>query len=111
MMILCALHAKHPWYQKSCNQLEKAVQKALYIARDPPIWCYVPQLSKGIEFLKCLNQKNTRKIPVYLDLSLIHILRKIFCLKDETDRKLWFEEDDIESQKKEYEDLTEQVKL
>lgn len=77
VMILCALHAKHPWYQKSCNQLEKAVQKALYIARDSPIWCYVPQLSKGIEFLKCLNQKNTRKIPVYLDWSILHMVKKM----------------------------------
>lgn len=77
VMILCALHAKHPWYHTSCNQLDRAVQKVLRMANRDPTWCYVPQLSKGIELLKRLNQKNTVKIPIYLDPSILQIVRKM----------------------------------
>lgn len=81
VMILCALHAKHPWYRRSCNQLDQAVQKVLGMAQKYPVWCCLPQLSKGIEFLKQLNQKNTEKIPVYLDQSVMQMVKKMEQLK------------------------------
>lgn len=81
VMILCALHAKHPWYRKSCNQLDRSVQKVLTAAKQYQVWCCLPQLSKGVEFLKRLNQKNTEKIPVYLDSSILQMVKKMEQLK------------------------------
>ena len=77
VMIMCALHAKHPWYHIACNQLDQMVQKVFQMANRKLTWCYVPQLSKGVEFLKRLNQKNMAKIPIYLDQSILQMVRKM----------------------------------
>ncbi len=76
------------------NDQEKEKMERIFQAIDAGIIQFGGQKSNGCGYFK-----------------ITKLMRKIFCLKDETDRKLWFEEDDIESQKKEYEDLTEQVKL
>lgn len=81
-VILCGLHAKHPDYVKKANSLFKTVNYVLKTVKrtNQPIACYIPQLSKGIEFLKALNEQNYDGIPVYIDESLIKVVRKMELL-------------------------------
>mgnify|MGYP005750303809 CR=1 FL=1 len=79
VVILCGLHAKHPGYTKKSDAMFK---EAAYILRTvgssgQSIMCRVPQLSKGIEFLKKLNDWNISEIPIYLDESVMNIVRKM----------------------------------
>ena len=39
--------------------------------------CSISQLSKGIEFLKLLNQWNVNHIPIYIDNSIMTIVQKM----------------------------------
>ena len=78
-VILCGLHAKHPDYVRKTSSLFKTVNYVLKTAKktNRSIACYVPQLSKGIEFLKALNKQNYDGIPVYIDESLMKVVRKM----------------------------------
>ncbi len=78
-VILCGLHAKHPDYVKKTNSLIKTVNYVLRTAKktNQSIACYIPQLSKGIEFLKALNEHNYDGIPVYIEESLMKVVRKM----------------------------------
>ncbi len=78
-VIMCGLHAKHPGYIKNLDNLFIKVQHVLNIARQHtgPVVCYVPQLSKGIEFIKVLNMYNENNIPVYIDNSVMRIIEKM----------------------------------
>lgn len=81
-LIMCGLHAKHPAYVRKSDALMK---KAKYVMcsveqEGKSILCYVPQLSKGIEFLKCLNRWNTSGIPIYLDKSIMNMVAKMELL-------------------------------
>lgn len=78
-MIMCGLHAKHPEYVSDSNALYENAENVLLqtaVFRQY-IMCCVPQLSKGIEFLKALNESNKDGIPIYLDWSILNIVRKI----------------------------------
>lgn len=76
-IIMCGLHAKHPGYTKNLDKLFIMVQHVLNIARHKTVICYVPQLSKGIEFIKTLNIYNTNNIPIYIDKSVMDIITKM----------------------------------
>lgn len=78
-VIMCGLHAKHPAYLKKSNALFRTVQYVLHLVeqRGMAVRCYVPQLSKGIEFIKTLNEWNKNHIPVYLDESVMNIVTKM----------------------------------
>lgn len=78
-VILCGLHAKHPEYVKKADALFKTVHYVLKCAgaRGQSVKCYVPQLSKGIEFLKTLNAWNGSGIPVYVDGSVMRVVAKM----------------------------------
>ncbi len=78
-VILCGLHAKHPDYVKKSSSLFKKVNFVLENAESTgqPTACVVLQLSKGIEFLKALNEQNRRGIPIYIDRPLMGIIRKM----------------------------------
>ena len=70
-VIMCGLHAKHPWYTKRSDAMYKQVRDVLRCVETEgqSIMCHISQLSKGIEFLKVLNEWNTSRVPVYLDSS------------------------------------------
>ncbi len=78
-VIMCGLHAKHPAYAKKSDKLYKTVRYVLRQAgqRHLSVRCYVPQLSKGIEFLKTLNEWNVDNIPVYIDESVMQVVLKM----------------------------------
>lgn len=78
-IIMCGLHAKHPEYVKNSDAM---FMQASYVLRSvgetgQSVKCQIPQLSKGIEFLKILNDWNTCGIPVYLDGSVMNTVRKM----------------------------------
>ena len=79
IVILCGLHAKHPDYVKRSDELFRQAHYALRSVEvyRQSITCRIPQLSKGIEFLKTLNNWNTAGIPIYLDGSVMDIVRKM----------------------------------
>ncbi|MCI5628590.1 MAG: MBL fold metallo-hydrolase [Clostridium sp.] len=76
-IIMCGLHAKHPNYIKKSNSLYSAI-KRIYseVTRGFSVMCYVPQLSKGIEFIKTLNEYNFQNVPIYIDKSIMPIVEK-----------------------------------
>ena len=79
LLIMCGLHAKHPEYTKKQNSLFKKVQYVLKLVseRDTSVVCHVSQLSKGIEFLKTLNQWNHENIPIYIDEEIMRVIYKM----------------------------------
>ena len=81
-IILCGLHAKHPHYRKKSNTIYKTIRDIFEWVkkRRKPIFCRVQQLSKGIEFLKLLNkwnETNNLKVDIYIDDSILKIVKKI----------------------------------
>lgn len=78
-VIMCGLHAKHPEYEKKSDAMFK---QANYVLRTvektgESIKCQIPQLSKGIEFLKVLNDWNDGIVPIYLDKSVMNMVAKM----------------------------------
>lgn len=78
-VIICGLHAKHPEYVKKADSLFKTVQYVLKSVEQEHISviCHIPQLSKGIEFIKILNEWNSGHIPIYIDKSVMKIVTKM----------------------------------
>lgn len=77
-VIMCGLHAKHPWYKKGSGSIEGFAEKLIKRAEaGEAICCHVSQLSKGVEFLKMLNEANRNRIPIYIDDSIQPVLRKL----------------------------------
>ena len=68
-IIMCGLHARHPGYVKKTDKLFKFVRYVLRLVKEKKIsvMCRIRQLSKGIEFLKILNQRNVEHIPIFID--------------------------------------------
>lgn len=81
-LIMCGLHAKHPGYIRRPDALSQRAKRVLRrVERDRCfVFCHVPQLSKGIEFLKCLNRWNSAGIPIYLDESVMNMVVKMEML-------------------------------
>lgn len=79
LLIMCGLHAKHPEYTKKQNSLFKNVQDVLKLVsrRYTSVVCHISQLSKGIEFLKTLNQWNHENIPIYIDEEIMRVIYKM----------------------------------
>lgn len=78
-VIMCGLHAKHPEYSRKANALYKEIHYILRCVEmdGKSVRCWIFQLSKGIEFLKALNEWNTSQIPVYLDASVMRMIEKM----------------------------------
>ena len=79
VLIMCGLHAKHPDYVKKADGLYKTVHYAWKTVKQTgkSAVCHVFQLSKGIEFVKTLAEKNDGTIPVYLDDRLMGVVQKL----------------------------------
>ena len=79
-VIMCGLHAKHPYYvRRNGNELsQKAGEILNYVAcSGRSTACQVSQLSKSIEFLKTLNTLNQAHIPIFIDDSVMKIVDKM----------------------------------
>lgn len=78
-VIMCGLHAKHPGYRKKSDRLYKSASYILKLVKKQhiPVMCYVPQLSKSIEFLTTLNSLDTGNIPIFIDKTVMGIVSKM----------------------------------
>ena len=78
-VIMCGLHAKHPEYSRKANALYKEINYILRCVEfnGQSVRCQISQLSKGIEFLKALNEWNTSQVPVYLDDSVMRMIENM----------------------------------
>ena len=77
-VILCGLHAKHPGYRKRSDSLYGVINNIFsMVDRGRSVMCQVAQLSKGIEFIKTLNQRNQGKVPVFIDDSILPLIEKM----------------------------------
>ncbi len=79
ILIMCGLHAKHPDYVKKSDSLFQTVSYVLRTVtqKKKSVMCQVNQLSKGIEFLKMLNECNTAQIPIYVDAGIMRVVEKM----------------------------------
>jgi len=82
-VILCGLHAKHPYYKRKKDSLYKTIEDIYYLVcvKKFSVLCRVQQLSKGIEFLKMLNERNSQEVEIYLDDSIMPIVQKMEQLR------------------------------
>ena len=78
-VIICGLHAKHPDYIKKADAMYKQAGFVLHCVGDgrQSLMCQIPQLSKGIEFIKKLNDWNKSGIPIYIDQSIMNMVIKM----------------------------------
>ncbi len=78
-VILCGLHAKHPNYQKHQDALFQNIHNIFDLVRNRrvSVQCTASQLSKGVEFLKLLNEHNSSGIPIYVDEGIMQVVRKM----------------------------------
>lgn len=78
-IIMCGLHAKHPNYKKNSDKIYGQVSETLSFVRNykKSVQCSISQLSKGIEFLKLLNEKNINHIPVFIENNIMQVVNKL----------------------------------
>ncbi|OON97711.1 MAG: hypothetical protein ATN31_01260 [Candidatus Epulonipiscioides saccharophilum] len=77
-MIMCGLHAKHSSYVKNQNAIYKIIEKIykqIFIGKS--VYCQVNQLTKGVEFLKLLNDFNQHNTLIYIDENLLNVIEKL----------------------------------
>ncbi|OOO00608.1 MAG: hypothetical protein ATN35_06430 [Epulopiscium sp. Nele67-Bin004] len=77
-IIMCGVHAKHPKYTTKNNYLHKIlenIERQIFLGKK--VKCYVPQLTKGIEFIKILNERNRTNTPIYIDEGLLGLIDKM----------------------------------
>jgi len=79
IVILCGLHAKHPEYCKKQDVLFRQISRIFQTVHEKKysIQCNISQLSKGVEFLKLLNQNNLAGIPVFVDEDIMQVAEKM----------------------------------
>ena len=78
-IIMCGLHAKHPDYKKKSDKIYTQASKTLdYVYKyKKSIQCIVSQLSKGVEFLQVLNEKNINHIPIFIEQNIMQVVNKL----------------------------------
>lgn len=78
-LIMCGLHAKHPKYIRSKNdllfQVDKIMKEACVYKKS--VMCHISQLSKGVELLKALEKQNNENIPIYIDNNLMQLIERL----------------------------------
>lgn len=77
-VLMCGLHAKHPWYRRNSGGMDGFIKGLLdRVGQGKSVRCHVSQLSKGVEFLKMLNEANGQRVPIYIDPSIQPVIRKL----------------------------------
>lgn len=81
-VIMCGLHAKHPRYHRSNSNMTGYLSYLLeQVKQGVTVRCHVSQLSKGVEFLKLLNEANKTGVPIYIEPSIQPVIRRLEQLK------------------------------
>ena len=78
-LILCGLHAKHPFYRKNTEDIYRVIDHLLYTVsfHKRSAAANISQLSKGAEFLRLLNERNITGVPVFVDSDIMQVVRKL----------------------------------
>ena len=79
-LIMCGLHARHPYYRRQDDKIYTQINAILNEAKYKFITCCVTQLSKGVEFVKILNTFNALHVPVFIDdetMNIITLMEKL----------------------------------
>lgn len=76
ILILCGLHAKHPNYNKENDRIYGLVKKIYedVVINKKSVACILPQLSKGVEFVKMLCSKNKSNTNIYIDKKIAEVV-------------------------------------
>lgn len=81
ILIMCGLHARHPYYRRQDDKIYGEIKAILNEAEYMNfVTCHVSQLSKGVEFVKMLNMMNNIHVPVFIDdetMSIITLMEKL----------------------------------
>ena len=78
VLLLCGLHAKHGGKAGTEQDLLELADSLLWrAARGEFLCCHLPQLSKGVEFLKLLTERNIGHVPIFLDETVTRVVRKL----------------------------------
>ena len=80
-LILCGLHARHPYAVNRSNGLERLIGKIYRILRiGRPVYCRVTQLSKGIEIIRCLGSSLRTEYPIFIDKYIYNVINALESL-------------------------------
>lgn len=78
ILILCGIHAKHPRHSVASEPLKYLKYEFLYYLNNGQnIYCYVPQISKGVELLTMLNTQMDKDINIYIDEKIYSIVSSL----------------------------------
>ncbi len=97
ILILCGLHARHPFY-RSFGESDAALKKILHriyhgLSRQRIVYCQVTQISKGVELIKLIN-KFLPNAEIFIDERVMRIVRRFenlhIPIMNEHDRPLIF---------------------
>ena len=79
ILILCGLHARHPYYRRfgdTDNALKKILRKIYHALRwRKSIYCQVTQVSKGVELITLIN-KFLPRAEIFIDEKVMKIVHR-----------------------------------
>ncbi|MBR2216167.1 MAG: MBL fold metallo-hydrolase [Selenomonadaceae bacterium] len=81
VLILCGLHARHPYVVRGANDLER-IGRRIYenLLSHRSIYCRASQLSKGIELIRYLETTPCRDYPLFIDDNIYAVVRAMESL-------------------------------
>ena len=81
VLILCGLHARHPYYNADDGVLNRILRRIHYALICGKIaYCQITQISKGIELLTLIN-KFMPEVEVYIDAPQMNLVHRFEELK------------------------------
>lgn len=78
VLILCGLHAKHPSYDKDNDKIYETIRNIYLdvLCEKKSVTCVVPQLSKGVEFIRMLcNYGKDICADIYVDENIYEVAK------------------------------------
>lgn len=80
-VIMCGLYAKHPSVKRYSDSLDRLVEQVFRLLQNgKKVYCRVQQLSKGVEFLKVLNERNKEEnlnYNIFIEEEVFRIVKKM----------------------------------
>lgn len=75
-LIICGLHARHRYYSSGNSYAQLGDLLKCHVENNQSLYIKVKQLSKGVELLKLINQVLGGVVPVYIDRSVLDVVRR-----------------------------------
>lgn len=80
-VIMCGLYAKRPSVKRYSDGLRRLVEQVIHLLQNGRnVYCRVQQLSKGVEFLKVLNERNKEEnlnYNIFIEEEVFRIVKKM----------------------------------